>query len=51
VVSAGRRAALASLLAAPAIARAQPRIVRLVLGFPPGGSADFLGRAMAERLG
>ena len=51
VVSAGRRAALAALLAAPAIARAQTRIVRLVLGFPPGGSADFLGRAMAERLG
>jgi tripartite-type tricarboxylate transporter receptor subunit TctC len=51
VVSAGRRAALAALLAAPAVARAQTRIVRLVLGFPPGGSADFLGRAMAERLG
>jgi tripartite-type tricarboxylate transporter receptor subunit TctC len=51
VVSAGRRAALAALLAAPAVARAQARIVRLVLGFPPGGSADFLGRAMAERLG
>ncbi|WP_380066487.1 Bug family tripartite tricarboxylate transporter substrate binding protein [Dankookia sp. GCM10030260] len=51
VVSPGRRAALAALLAAPAVARAQTRIVRLVLGFPPGGSADFLGRAMAERLG
>ncbi|MFC7474259.1 Bug family tripartite tricarboxylate transporter substrate binding protein [Dankookia sp. GCM10030260] len=51
MVSPGRRAALAALLAAPAVARAQTRIVRLVLGFPPGGSADFLGRAMAERLG
>src|SRR4051812_22281175 len=51
VVSASRRAALAVLLSAPPIARAQGRIVRLVLGFPPGGSADFLGRAMAEKLG
>ena len=39
------------ILLGAAGARAQTRIVRLVLGFPPGESADFLGRAMAERLG
>jgi len=46
------RRTLAALLAAPAVARAQQqRIIRLVIGFPPGGSADFLGRALAEPLG
>jgi tripartite-type tricarboxylate transporter receptor subunit TctC len=44
-----RRALLATLLATPAIA--QTRVVRLVCGFPPGGSADFLARAMAEPFG
>ncbi|WP_165838888.1 Bug family tripartite tricarboxylate transporter substrate binding protein [Roseicella frigidaeris] len=38
-------------LAASGGAAAQGRIIRLVLGFPPGRSADFLGRAMAEPLG
>jgi len=52
---AGRRALLAAALAAPLAAPrpvlAQTRVVKLVLGFPPGGSADFLGRAMAEPFG
>jgi len=46
----GRRGLLA-LLALPALARAQGRAVKLVLGFPPGGSADFIGRAMSEPFG
>lgn len=47
-----RRALLAAALATPSLARAQQqRVVRLVLGFPPGGSADFIGRAMMEPMG
>jgi tripartite-type tricarboxylate transporter receptor subunit TctC len=48
----------AALPALPRIARAQPypsRPVHIVLGFPPGGSSDVIGRLMAqwlsERLG
>jgi tripartite-type tricarboxylate transporter receptor subunit TctC len=26
------------------------RPVRLIIGFPPGGAADFLGRVVAQRL-
>ena len=48
-----RRALLASpaLLALPARAQGFPdRPIRLVVPFPPGGAADFLGRVMGERM-
>jgi tripartite-type tricarboxylate transporter receptor subunit TctC len=48
----------AAFPALPSIARAQPypsRPVHIILGFPPGGSSDVIGRLMAqwlsERLG
>jgi tripartite-type tricarboxylate transporter receptor subunit TctC len=48
----------AALLALPHIAKPQAypsRPVHIVLGFPPGGSSDVIGRVMAqwlsERLG
>jgi tripartite-type tricarboxylate transporter receptor subunit TctC len=45
-------AALAVSLASPgALAQAYPdRPVRLVVGFPPGGAADILGRIVAQQL-
>ena len=45
-------AALAASLVAPgALAQAYPdRPVRLVVGFPPGGAADILGRIVAQQL-
>src|SRR3954452_16675934 len=41
-----------ALLAAPAIARASlPQgTVRILVGFPPGGGTDVMGRAIAETL-
>ncbi len=49
-----RRATLAGLLAAPAIARAQgfpARPVRMVVPYPPGGGADTAARLIAEPMG
>lgn len=51
-----RRALLGGLaaapLAAPASAQAWPaRPIRFILGFPAAGTADVLGRLVAERLG
>ena len=45
---------LACALALPAVSGAGPypeRPVRLIVGFPPGGAADILGRLAAQRLG
>jgi len=50
-----RRALMGALLAAPSLASAQDgawpnRAVRLVVGWPPGGSVDILARILAPRL-
>lgn len=50
-----RRSLLAAPLLAPMAARAQggswpARPVRIIIGYPPGGSTDVLGRALAEKL-
>ena len=50
-----RRLLLAAGLAMPAIARAQGQalpagVVRILVGFPPGGGTDVMGRAIAEGL-
>jgi tripartite-type tricarboxylate transporter receptor subunit TctC len=45
---------VAALLAGPALAQNAAnypdRPVRMIIGFPPGGAADFLGRIAAQRL-
>jgi tripartite-type tricarboxylate transporter receptor subunit TctC len=46
-------AALAASVFTPAIAHAQPfptRPVRMVIGFPPGGGSDQVGRPLANRM-
>lgn len=40
----------AALLSATALARAQTSPVRIVVGFPPGGSADVTARVIAEKM-
>ncbi|MBP6368429.1 MAG: tripartite tricarboxylate transporter substrate binding protein [Burkholderiales bacterium] len=45
-------AALAALVVAGASAQPYPnRAVRMIIPFPPGGTLDTLGRAMAQKLG
>ena len=53
-----RRAALAAMLAAGTLTAAAQapaefpsRPIRLILGFPPAGSGDFIGRTIAEEMG
>lgn len=43
---------LAMLAATPAVSQTYPvRPVRIIVTFPPGGPTDFVGRAMAQKLG
>src|SRR5688572_6739182 len=41
---------LCGSLAFPASAQYPDRPIRLIVGFPPGGAADILGRIAAQRL-
>ncbi len=48
-----RRAALAALLATPALAQPQPfpnRYLRIIVPYPPGGSAEAQARMVGERM-
>lgn len=42
---------VSAVLAAPFIARAQQGVTRIVVGFPPGGTLDFVARTIAQPLG
>lgn len=44
-------AALAAMAGASVQAQPAGRTVRILVGFPPGGSADLLARALAQQLG
>ncbi len=46
----GRRAFLTAPTMLPGFALAQDRGTRIIVPFPPGGAADFLGRVVGERL-
>jgi tripartite-type tricarboxylate transporter receptor subunit TctC len=49
-----RRSLLASLLASPALAEAEPfpsRPLRMLVPFAPGGPLDIMGRPLAEEMG
>ena len=51
-VAAGAALALLAAAAGPALAQAWPvKPVRLVIGFAPGGAADFVARALSDPLG
>ncbi|TMH44076.1 MAG: tripartite tricarboxylate transporter substrate binding protein, partial [Betaproteobacteria bacterium] len=44
-------AALAGTLSAPAVAQDYPgKPVRLLIGFPPGGNVDVVGRIVAQKM-
>lgn len=45
-----RRGLLIAGLAAPSLAHAQRRPLRIIVPFPPGGAVDSLGRILADRL-
>ncbi len=48
-----RRTLIAALLAAPSLARAEGypnRAIRMLCGFPPGGTTDIAARLVSERL-
>jgi tripartite-type tricarboxylate transporter receptor subunit TctC len=42
--------AAAALAAPAAIAQPQERTIRILVGFPPGGSADVIARLLAEKM-
>ena len=48
----GAGATAAAILAAPAIVRAQEMLdsLKLLLGYPPGGSSDLVVRQLADKL-
>ena len=43
-------AALATLGGGAAALRAQDRTIKILVGFPPGGSADVIARLLAEKM-